>query len=373
VSPGSSIPAGAAPAGDPFLLLGEDGRREFDATALEHEMRSMWKSPPGSNAFYRAALANVVVPLDQVRSESLAAVLGDMARLHPARLFRIQRAGEASPGSPRLTARATALCHVREGAAGFVCSEQIVLEWTDASAALVPSAVRSLLIGDLPVILLSLVPGPEPAWVPALAAKADLVIADSCLEEEPAALVEIWERTGRSGTPMRDLAWARLEPWRSLIAEIFDAPGAARALGSLRDLKIAHGGAAPPSTGWLLAGWLASRLEWRLEARDGARWRFASTHGPVDVIFERDEKEPAAVLRWIHLRAAGGHPLDVRIAHLSRETTAVVEWLAPREAVVQAPFGHRELAAAIVGEIQRQDPNPTFQEAARIARAMIEA
>jgi glucose-6-phosphate dehydrogenase assembly protein OpcA len=368
------MPAGAAPgAGDPFLLLGEEGRRDFDATALEHEMRSMWKSPPGSNAFYRAALANVVVPLDAARSGSLAAVLGDMARLHPARLFRVQRAERAPSGSARLTARATALCHVREGRAGFVCSEQIVLEWTDATVSLVPSAVRSLLIGDLPVILLSLVPGPEPSWVPALAAKADLVIADSCLEEEPAALVEIWERTGRSGAPMRDLAWARLEPWRSLIAEIFDAPDAARALGSLRDLKIAYGGAAPPSTAWLLAGWLASRLAWRLEARDGTRWRFTSAHGPVDVVFERDEKEPAAVLRWVHLRAAGGHPLDVRIEHQPRETTALIEWLAPREAAVQAPFGYRELAAAIVGEIQRQEPNPTFQEAARIARAMIEA
>jgi len=339
-------------------------------------MGAMWKSPTGANAFYRAALANLVVPLDSIRSEQLTVVLGDLARRHPARVFRIQRAPSgpgAGAGAARLTARATALCHIREGRPGFVCSEQIVLEWTDASASLVPSAVRSLLIGDLPVILLSLAPAPDPSWLATLATKVDLVIADSCVEEEPAALIEIWERTGRSGAPMRDLAWARLEPWRALLAELFDAPDAARALGSLRDLTIAHGGAAPPSTVWLLAGWLASRLSWRLEGRDGARWRFRSGHGPVDVVIQRNEGESASILQWAHLRAGGAHPLDVRIVHKSRGTTALVEWLSPRRETVTAPFGYRELAAAIVGEIQRQEPNPAFQDSSRIARAMIEA
>jgi len=59
--------------------------------------------------------------------------------------------------------------------------------------------------------------------------------------------------------------------------------------------------------------------------------------------------------------------------HKSRGTTALVEWLSPRRETVTAPFGYRELAAAIVGEIQRQEPNPAFQDSSRIARAMIEA
>ena len=125
--------AGRAPADTtaPFLLLGDQGERPFDAVALERELESMWKSPPGANAFYRAALANLIVPLDTEPFERLADVIADVARRHPARLFRIGSARHA-PGEPkRLTARATALCHLREGGGAFVCSEQVLLEYTE--------------------------------------------------------------------------------------------------------------------------------------------------------------------------------------------------------------------------------------------------
>jgi glucose-6-phosphate dehydrogenase assembly protein OpcA len=363
--------------GDPFLLLGDSGKRPFDAIAIERELRALWKAPPGTGAFYRAALANLVVPLDGPSFDRYAGVIGEVARRHPARLFRIQPESGRAPDPARLSARATALCHLRPGGgAGFVCSEMIVLEWTEATGPLLPSAVGSLLIGDLPVILLRLSCGPEPAWSPALAARADLVVLDSGAEEEPAAIPALWDRAGRHGEPSRDLAWARLEPWRGLIAETFERTGGSRALPALRDVTVAHGGAAPPSGAWLLAGWLASRLSWRLERRDGARWRFRGAHGPVDVAFARSETEPEPAILSVHLRAAGAHPLDVRIERPrggARSGIARVERLAPRSAIEEVPFPHRDLARAIVGEIQRREPNPTFRAAAALARAMIES
>jgi len=392
--------AGAATSsGDPFLLLGDGGRRPFDATALERELRALWKAPQGGKAppegkaspegtaFYRAALANLIVPLATQDFDRLSAVCGEVSRRYPARVFRIQRADEGDAGAvggaglpgagaARLLARATALCHLLEGGeggGGFVCSEQILLGWTDASAPLLPSAVRSLLIGDLPVILLALSPRPEPPWMEALAGKADLVIADSGVETEPSAMTAVWERTGRHGTPMRDLAWARLEPWRSLLAELFDAPEASAAIGSIRDLTITYGGAAPPSGAWLLAAWMASRLGWRLASRDGTLWRFRRNASTVDVTLARDEEERAPVLRAVQVRAAGAHALNLRIEHRERDQTARVEQVAPRHSVREFPFAHRDLARVIVGEIQRQEPNPTFHEAASLARAMIAA
>ncbi|HET7497563.1 MAG TPA: glucose-6-phosphate dehydrogenase assembly protein OpcA [Candidatus Eisenbacteria bacterium] len=368
--------AGRAPADTtaPFLLLGDQGERPFDAVALERELESMWKSPPGANAFYRAALANLIVPLDTEPFERLADVIADVARRHPARLFRIGPARHA-PGEPkRLTARATALCHLREGGGAFVCSEQVLLEYTEETAPLVPSAVRSLLIGDLPVVLLLLTPGPRPPWAEALAGLADIVVADSCVEEEPAAMAAVWERTGRKGAPMHDLAWARLEPWRASLASLFDTPEAAPALRSLHDVTVVHGGAAPPSSAWLLAGWLASRLGWKVASRDGARFRFRAPEGGTpEIAFVRDETDPEARIREVRARAAGAHPLDARLTHEARADDARLELLAPRALVTPIPFVRRELAAAVVGEIQRRIPNAAFRDAARAARALLEA
>ncbi|HEV8129161.1 MAG TPA: hypothetical protein VGQ14_05845, partial [Candidatus Eisenbacteria bacterium] len=49
---------------DPFLHLGDLERRAFDAVQLERELRTLWKSPTGSDAFHRAAIVNLVVPLE---------------------------------------------------------------------------------------------------------------------------------------------------------------------------------------------------------------------------------------------------------------------------------------------------------------------
>ena len=363
---------------DPFLHLGDLERRPFDAVLMERELRMLWKSPTGSGGFYRAALINLVVPLEAESCDRYSAVIAEVARRHPARIFRLVPESGAAVDPSRLSARATALCHMRPGGGGFVCSEMIVLEWSERTGALLPSAVGSLLIGDLPVVMLRLECGPEPAWGTSLAERADVVIADSAAVEEPAALPAAWDRAGRHGEPMRDLAWTRLEPWRGLLVEIFDRPAASAALAEIRDVKITHGGAAPPAGAWLLAGWLASRLGWRLESRDGHRWRFLGARGHVDVTLERDGTEPELSILWLHLRAAGAHALDVRIEPVRSADgispgIARVEQLAPESSTVEVPFARRDLASAIIGEMQRREANPTFRAAALAARAMIES
>ncbi len=352
------------------------GKRPFDSVQVERELKALWKSPPGSEVFYRAALANLVVPLQAESSDRYSEVIAEVARRHPARIFRIEP--ERGATSDRLSARATALCHLRAGGgAGFVCSEVIALEWSDRTGALLSSAVGSLLIGDLPVVLLRLDCAAEPAWGRALAERADLVIVDSTAQEEPAALPAIWDRVGRHGEPVRDLAWAGLERWRGLLAEIFDKPATAAALPEIRDVTIAHGGAAPPSGAWLLSGWLASRLGWSLEARDGHRWRFRGPRGHVDVTLTRDGTVPDPVILTVHVRAAGPRALDVRIEPVrdaeAEADIARVEQLAPESSIAEVPFPQRDLASAIIGEMHRRESNPTFRAAALVARAMIES
>ncbi|GAC1571386.1 MAG: hypothetical protein NVS3B7_01410 [Candidatus Elarobacter sp.] len=78
---------------------------------------------------------------------------------------------------------------------------------------------------------------------------------------------------------LRDLAWLRLRPWQDMIANFFDDPNLLSELFSIRRLHIESGSEAEA---FYLAGWLASRLDWRASGRDA----FADRDGNV-IRFER--------------------------------------------------------------------------------------
>ncbi len=361
---------------EPLLLLGKEGERPFDAAAIERELRALWKSAaPAKGALYRAALANVIVPLDAATHTPLDPVLADMTRRHPSRLFRLERA-PAAPAHPStavapLLARATAVCHMRPGGGGLVCSEQIVLVSTPAAEPLVPSAVASLLVGDLPVILLRLDGDREPESWGALEAMADVVLEDSATRDDAASMATIWNQIAERGSRRaRDIAWARLAPWRELLAEVFDQPAASGAITGLRDVVLHYGGAAPPAGAWLLAGWIASRLGWILRERHDTRYRFEAPGRSVTIAFERDHDLADPLLAAVRLRSGKPHPLDVVVSHRRRAGSATVEFVAPEPRLLERRFAYRELAACLIGEIHRHEPNPALDAAAPVAASL---
>ncbi len=351
-----------------------DGNRPFDAVAIESDLKDMWKragaSESARGAVYRAALANLVVPLDHRHARKLAPALVEVTRRHPSRLFSIG-AGSAPRGT-RLRARIGAICHRRESGGGLVCSEQVVLESDEESTRLIPSAIRSLLIGDLPTVLLNFHPGLDPPWIGELMDMADLILVDSCLmapRKEP----EIWRFLEREGSErVHDLAWARLTPWRTILAEVFDGKEYLPALESIRSVEIGFTGASyPPAPVWLLAGWLASRLGWTPASgsRDGLTLRSAG--GAVTMTLRGTVSEEERVIERIQVKSTEPHPLDVEIAHRGREATARVTVRAPRAESAEVPFGYREFAACIVGEIHRHSGNRPLEDAARAAEQMM--
>lgn len=371
-------PASAPPGNGPeaLLLQGPEGERPFDATALERELRAMWKSAAQSKGtLYRAALANVIVPLDAATHAPLDPVLVELTRRHPSRLFRLERAAAALGGAPvatnALLARATAFCHLRPGGSGLVCSEQIVLSAGPAAEPLVPSAVASLLIGDLPVILLRLEGDREPEAWRALEEMADVVLEDSATRDDAASMAAVWRRiAARGSSRSRDIAWARLSPWRELMAEVFDQPMASPAIAGLRDVVLHYGGAAPPAGAWLLAGWIASRLGWTLRDRHDTRYRFGAPGRTVTIAFEREPDVAEPTLTAVRLRSGKPNPLDVVVSHQGRDRAASVEFVAPVARLLERTFGYREFAACLVGEIHRHEANAALDAAAPVAAAL---
>jgi len=131
-----------------------------------------------------------------------------------------------------------------------VCSEVVELVLRGNRASAPASLVLPLLISDLPVFCRW---RGEPEWdgveFPQLVDVADRLIVDSTewddLPRAYARLTSFFERTAVS-----DIAWARTQRWRALLASLW--PDIARA----QSMRV-HGTRAQ---GYLLAGWLRSRL-----------------------------------------------------------------------------------------------------------------
>src|SRR5262249_12999782 len=139
-----------------------------------------------------------------------------------------------------------------------------------------PFAVRSLMIGDLPMNLWWASPQPPPLAGPLLhelSEYAQQIVYDSLGWIEPvrgmggiSSWLEYTERGDGAGRwrVASDLNWRRLKYWRRVVAQAIDpasAPGAAEAIA---EVLIEHGPHAV-TQGWALASWLAQRLDWQIQ------------------------------------------------------------------------------------------------------------
>ncbi len=77
------------------------------------------------------------------------------------------------------------------------------------------------------------------------------------------------------------------------------------------------------------------------------------------------------MLERIRIRSGEPHPFDVEIIHRGRDLTALVNVRAPGTTSTDVPFGYREFAACIVGEIHRHAANRPLEDAAQAAEEMM--
>ena len=171
--------------------------------------------------------------------------LAGMAERHPSRTLLLVPKPDEPDG---LDAQLSIRCFPIGDRA--VCGEVIELILRGNRASAPASIALPLLISDLPVFVRW---RGEPEWdspeFQQLVGIVDRLVVDSTeWESIPAAyarLVELFDRVAVS-----DIAWERTERWRSLLASLW--PG----IQDVRAIRV-HGTAAQ---GYLLAGWLRSRL-----------------------------------------------------------------------------------------------------------------
>ena len=171
--------------------------------------------------------------------------LSGMAERHPSRTLLLVPRPDGEDG---IDAQLSIRCFPVGDRA--ICGEVIELELRGARAAAPASIALPLLISDIPVFCRW---RGEPTFgspeLEQLVGIVDRLIVDSTewehLPEAYGSLAELFDRCAIS-----DIAWARTERWRMLLAQLWPA------IDDVRELRV-HGTRAQ---GYLLAGWLRSRL-----------------------------------------------------------------------------------------------------------------
>jgi glucose-6-phosphate dehydrogenase assembly protein OpcA len=263
---------------------------------IERELAKLRTNEDGTLAL-RSSVLNLIVVTDEQSAPEITDSVSKLAGRHPARavVFIADPEGEWN-----VDVGLSAYCNVRGGGAQ-VCAEQVTIHAEGPPAMHLESLAGPLLVPDLPVFLWY--PGefsPRSVGFAAMADLADRIIVDSAASEShEACLREIAALTEDPEMPaIGDLQWVGLSPWRSLLADAFDAP---ERVGHLQEIERAEVLYAPggENRALLLVGWLASALGWKPESSDGQNIEFTGPSGDIAVVISPDS--PDARLRRIRL------------------------------------------------------------------------
>lgn len=262
-----------------------------DPVRIEKELARLWKpatlaAGEGEPAVTRVCLLNLLVHLpDAAARERAGTVLSRLGRLYPSRLLLLTMAGAApgAPGAPAaeqpqaasggLSASITAVCHVTRPGSPPVCCEEIALSAPPGAFHLFKGSVPSLLVPDLPVVLVFFSRASEDL-LRAVEDVLDGVVFDS--RSAPLGELEkVARAAGSTRLRVEDLAWRDTEGWREAVSGVFDEAGARGVLAGARVVEIEFSGEGTPAA--LLAGWLSSRLGWQVELSASAAGGLAAT------------------------------------------------------------------------------------------------
>jgi Glucose-6-phosphate dehydrogenase subunit len=202
---------------------------------------------PGAAPRIRASVMTHIAWVPETWVEQATGTLAGLAERHPSRTILLFPRPDDPDG---LDGEVDLRCFVRGGQQKEVCSEVISLRLGGQRSTAPASIVTPLLVSDLPVFLRWR--GPLPFGTPELeqlVGVADRLIVDSAewsdAEADVPRLAELFDRIAVS-----DITWARTEPWRAAVADLW--PDVAEAT----TLRVAG----TRNEALLLHGWLAARL-----------------------------------------------------------------------------------------------------------------
>jgi glucose-6-phosphate dehydrogenase assembly protein OpcA len=246
---------------------------DVDTTTLETKLSSLWKKlTEGAPHIHpvRTRIFNLVAfGSDSQAADSICRCLDSIRHVHPSRTIVLQ--SERLARTSGVDASLTLACDRVSETVPLCCHERVVLTVRGRAADHLFSVVSPLLLPELRTYL----------WWPGqplfghrvfnrLLRVAEQLLVDSSQFDSPAdGLADLAHVTaGRHG--VNDINWARLTPWRKVIAQFFDAPDLRPYARGIRSLRMEFGqGASDNSRATasvlLMLGWVAAQLGWEPE------------------------------------------------------------------------------------------------------------
>jgi len=251
----------------------------LDVEAIERMLAELWKQTAGEDeavgddAMLRARVADLMVFMnDESLVSDTQQIISELASLHPCRALLMAGNRTAAERDIEMYVSAFSASQKRPDSKELCC-EEITLTARGRFVSELPSAALPLLVPDLPVFLwwrekLSA----EERVFSQLCLAADRVVIDSADFQDPpsdfVAVAQFFKPRGNKAIGLSDINWARLTPWRASLANFYDVDDYRVELDQITDVRIHYvtesgRDSTVSSQPLLIAGWLASRLQWK--------------------------------------------------------------------------------------------------------------
>jgi glucose-6-phosphate dehydrogenase assembly protein OpcA len=278
---------------------------QVDIGRIEKEIKGLWKSaslPDESGteqgSVTRACAMNLILFSEDDDAEKAAGdVLDDISSRHPCRaILAIARPSLR----PSLEAWVSARCHLSDSKSQKqICCEQITVRSQGTSLEELASVVLPLVIADLPVFMWWRSTSINLHRVRPFLAKVDEIILDSGKHgrgpdffADVVTIIGAYDKARSTQVVVSDLNWRRCLLWREAIALTFDEKHGEVPLSALKqiksiDLAYVWSKGAPSNQAILYAGWLSSKLDWKLDKAaktgDGVKLQFKSDGSIIEI------------------------------------------------------------------------------------------
>lgn len=226
--------------------------RDTSPDAVEAALRELLRERHAANQTVAPArVLNLIVIVDREWKGEIKGRLERAGQYHASRTVLCA----VEPGRTELDAIATISYEdPRDGLS--VMRETVEIDVGPEHLDALRTIVDPVLVSEIPTVCWS--PHGHDEVVRSLLELIDVILLDSDDVEDPREAFTRAELV-RERAYVIDLAWLRTTPWRERLAASFDVRP--EALGSMSSVEIRHRDGSAASA-LLLAGWLASRLDW---------------------------------------------------------------------------------------------------------------
>jgi len=278
------------------LALGEP--RPANVGEIEAGISAMWRSAAGASgaetSVTHASALTLLVYVDcQKSAQKVSNMLAEVTQQNPCRAVVMVMDPTGSP--PGVTASISAHCHIPMEGERQICSEQITLNARGETGPELASVVLPLTVSGLPIYLWWRAEEfAMAAYFDQIVRVTQHVIVDSArfaaTGEDMRALAAWIERhSGR--IRLSDLNWARMTPWREVVAQCFDSLDRRPYLYRIREVRIEYEMESARlntqrSQSLLMTAWLATRLKWEFQRSESR-----GENMPRALYFQSDGRE----------------------------------------------------------------------------------